>query len=393
MRWASALVTDNEFEKGISNAADRIRASLDGLPPHLVTAFVSTHHRRAWDALPHLLDREFPQATCIGCSAGGVIGQGRELEDAAGIGISAAHLPGVEVSPIRLDIGHDATRSEAVKLWQAHFGGQSHASPVVLVFPEPFSSEPQTTIEALDEAVPGVTTIGGLPSGGRRPGENMIMVDGQVVSSGVASVILRGNIHADTVVAQGCRPIGQPMFVTGCEGPVLAGLDGIRPVEVLHELFDDLTERDQDLLRYSLLLGVVMRGDETQYRHGDFLIRNVMGFDPDSGSLAVGADLKEGLVVQFHLRDAEASTDDLHSVLDTYRRSNPRSPAGGLLFSCLGRGSNLYGRANHDSELFTQYVGDVPLSGFFCNGEIGPVQESTYIHGYTSVFALFSPRD
>jgi small ligand-binding sensory domain FIST len=106
--------------------------------------------------------------------------------------------------------------------------------------------------------------------------------------------------------------------------------------------------------------------------------------------MAVGALLEESSVVQFHLRDARTSADDLEAHLCRYRDEAKDTPAkGALLFSCLGRGVHLYGSADHDSHLFRHHLGEIPLGGFFCNGEIGPVQNKTFLHGYTSAFGLF----
>jgi small ligand-binding sensory domain FIST len=99
------------------------------------------------------------------------------------------------------------------------------------------------------------------------------------------------------------------------------------------------------------------------------------------------------MVVQFHLRDAATSAHDLEAVLARYQEGPPRRPAGSLLFSCLGRGEHLYGRPDHDTAAFQRRLGPVPLGGFFCNGEIGPVHGSTFLHGYTSAFGLFRKRD
>jgi small ligand-binding sensory domain FIST len=104
----------------------------------------------------------------------------------------------------------------------------------------------------------------------------------------------------------------------------------------------------------------------------------------------VAAEVREGSVVQFHLRDAQTSADDLAAHLRE-RAREPR-PAGALLFSCLGRGRHLYGAPDHDSSVFAARYGGVPLGGFFCNGEIGPVHGRTFLHGYTSSFGLFGPR-
>jgi small ligand-binding sensory domain FIST len=261
------------------------------------------------------------------------------------------------------------------------------APPQLVVFPEPFSFDAETFLHLVDHRLPGSTVVGGVASGARQPGQNALFLDAVVHRDGLVGVALAGDIVIDTVVAQGCRPIGEPMFVTRAERNFLYEVDGRSPAAVLSDLHRQASPRDKELFRSSLFLGIVMRDQQT-YGQGDFLIRNVLGLDGKTGALAVGALLRPGMVVQFHLRDARTSAEDLDAMLGRYRER----PAGSLLFSCLGRGSHLYGRPDHDTELARRHLGDVPLGGFFCNGEIGPVQGTTYLHGYTSAFGLFRPR-
>jgi small ligand-binding sensory domain FIST len=131
------------------------------------------------------------------------------------------------------------------------------------------------------------------------------------------------------------------------------------------------------------------------FKVGDFLIRNIIGIEPRTGALMIGELPQVARTVQFHLRDAATSSDDLRMLLKRYseeRGPGDESAQGALLFSCLGRGRHLYGRANHDSECFRQYLGEVPLGGFFCNGEIGPVGGTTFLHGFTSSFGIFREK-
>ena len=198
----------------------------------------------------------------------------------------------------------------------------------------------------------------------------------------------------DSVVAQGCRPIGEPMVVTGCRDNVITELSGELPLDVLRGLFDGGDERERRLIRRFLQIGVLMDPFQDQYEAGDFLIRNVIGADGDNGALAVGEKIREGQVVQFHVRDATSASDDLGANLMRYLSDHPEaSPSGALLFTCLGRGERLFGRVDHDTDLFQSVVGQMPITGFFCNGEIGPVGGSTFLHAYTSSFALFRPRE
>jgi small ligand-binding sensory domain FIST len=203
---------------------------------------------------------------------------------------------------------------------------------------------------------------------------------------------LSGNVTLDALVAQGCRPIGRPLRVTKCDRNILMELDGKAPLNVLRELFATLNARDQGLLQHALFLGLVMDPMKSHFTQGDFLVRNIVGLDADKGILAVGALLREGQIVQFHLRDAQTSAEDLEQIFNAYRSlAGSEQVAGALLFSCLGRGEFLYGHNSHDSQLFQQKLGALPVGGFFCNGEIGPVGGTTYLHGYTSCFALFRP--
>jgi len=142
-------------------------------------------------------------------------------------------------------------------------------------------------------------------------------------------------------------------------------------------------------MQSSLFLGLDMREERVQYDPGELLVRNIVGADPQTGAIAVGATLHPVQAVQFVLRDAHAAEEDLRRILDGRRRTRSDPPAGALLFSCTGRGAGLFGRPDHDTGLFEEKLGPTPLGGFFCNGEIGPVGGTTFLHGYTSAFALF----
>jgi small ligand-binding sensory domain FIST len=202
-------------------------------------------------------------------------------------------------------------------------------------------------------------------------------------------VALTGDIAVDTIVAQGCRPIGRPMLVTRCDGGLLEELDQRPPLQALAEIHGTLGQRDRELMRHSLFLGLEMREERVEYQPGELLVRNIVAADERTGALGIGAELRPLQVVQFVLRDARTAEEDLRRMLARYRSSQGDPPAGALLFSCTGRGAGLFGRPDHDTSLFQEALGPAPLGGFFCNGEIGPVGGSTFLHGYTSAFALF----
>ena len=267
-------------------------------------------------------------------------------------------------------------------------------NPHFIILPDPFTIQAEDLLLGLDYAFKDSVKIGGLASGAMRPGGNALFAGQQVYRSGAVGISMHGNIRLETIVAQGCRPIGQPGVVTRCEGNVLLELDGEKPLDILRRLFEEADDHDRGLMNTALHLGVVMDPMKEEFQPGDFLIRNVMGLHREAGALVIGELLREGQVVQLHVRDAHTAEEDLEAMMDRYMAEDgSRSPSGALLFSCLGRGENLFGSPNHDTDLFLDRVARVPLTGFFCNGEIGQVGGTTFLHGFTSSFAMFKPAD
>jgi len=394
MRWASALSEETDTRKAAQDAASRVAADLGGVPPDLALVFFSTHHRaNPADVAEALAETLLPEHV-IGCSAGGIIGAGREVEERPAISVTAARLPGVTVHPFRFDDADLPDEDAAPRAWEALLGVPASQKPHFLVLADPFSFPADLLLRGLDYAYPRSAKAGGLASAGERPGQNALLCDGDLLRRGAVGVALTGAIQVDTVVAQGCRAIGEPMKITRASGNFVVELDGRPPLAVLKDLLPQLSERDQKLARSSLFLGVGTDPLDEDPEAPEYLIRNILGVSSDNGALAVGELVRVGQAVRFHLRDALSSSEDLDRLMARYAadliaREGAAHPAGALLFSCLGRGQNLYGRPDHDTDLFREKLGDIPLGGFFANGEIGSVRGSTHLHGFTSSFALF----
>lgn len=390
MKWASAISELADADAALAAAGAAIDADLGGAPD-LVFAFVSPHHHPAYAELPALLRSRWPGVRVFGCSGGGVIGAGRELEQRTALSLTAGRLPGVDIDSWWLDGDALAPGSEhsarLADLAMRHADSPRH----LLVLADPFTFPAEQFLRSLDHAVAGGAVAGGLASGGANAGDHALFVDDECHRGGAVVLALGGDIEMLTAVAQGCRPIGQPMFVTACDGNKLSALDGRAAVAVINELYEQADTAEQNLMQQSLFIGLAMRERESEYHQGDFLVRNVAGADQDKQSIWVGAPLHNNQVVQFHLRDATTSAADLAACLDQLRqRLAGQSPAGALLFSCGGRGQGLYGHANHDCGAYLQRISAGPLGGFFCNGEIGPVGGTTFVHAYTSAFAVFT---
>jgi small ligand-binding sensory domain FIST len=393
MKWASAISERTPLANAINECINSLGQQLEGATADLALVFASYHYQDQFEGIPGLIREQLDSPLVLGCSGGGIIGNGVEVEQKPALSITVASLPDVKLKAFHLEGDNLPDLDAGPQAWEDLVQVAKSDDPQFILLADPYSFPVQNLILGLDFAFDKSAKIGGLASGAQQPGQNALFIEDRVFRSGAVGIAMSGNIVVDTVVAQGCRPIGKSMRITQSRRNLLGGLDGRPPVEVLRELFDGLSERDRGLMRTSLFLGVVMDEFLDEPKQGDFLIRNVMGMDDKAGVLAIGEVLKEGQLVQFHLRDAETSAQDLVAVLDRYAGENRENQAqGALLFSCLGRGQYLYGKPNHDAEIFQTKLGSVPLGGFFCNGEIGPVSGTTFLHGYTSSFGIFRPR-
>ena len=395
VKWATAISRKTSFDDALLECARDVREALGPGPVTLALAFVTPHFAEFYEGLHETLVKSLGPETLLGCSAGGVIGGGEEVEQLPAVTLVAARLPDVAVRPFYLDGEKLPDLDGPPDSWEGLLGVKQTEEPQFVLLADPFSVRSEALLAGLDYAFPGSAKIGGLVSGATSPGLNALFLDGEVHDSGLVGVALTGNVVVDTVVAQGCRPIGDLMQVTRSTNNLVYELDGQPAFSAIEELFDGMNERDRALAVRSLIVGVVMDEFVEEPRAGDFLIRNLMGIDQKGGAVAVGERLQEGMRIRFHLRDAETSAEDLRDVLAGYEDTLPDRDAvsGALLFSCLGRGENLYKEPNFDTGVFREHMGDVPVGGFFCNGEIGPVGGTTFLHGYTSSFGLFRPRE
>ncbi|WP_026100819.1 FIST N-terminal domain-containing protein [Synechococcus sp. PCC 7336] len=402
MQWANALSTQPSLEAALTEVVETALSQLgpveESAAVDLALIFVSAAFASEYPRIVPLLQTLLPARVLVGCSGGGIVGGGAEIEDMPAVSLSLAMLPNVEIFPFHLEADDLPDLDAPPHQWEQTLGVSQRSQPQFVVLADGFSSKISELLQGLDFAFPSSTKVGGLASGGRRPEGNALFLNDKLYRTGTVGVALSGNIAVDAVVAQGCRPIGEAMTISQAERNVVLGLNEQQPLKALQEMVKQLSDEDRDLVRNSLFAGMVMDEFKEHPEPGDFLIRNIIGIDPRTGAIAVGDRLRSGQRLQFHLRDARTSDEDLRYVLRRYcqernRQERAATPDGALMFSCLGRGEYLYGKSNHDTQVFENALGEVSMGGFFCNGEIGPVRGTTFLHGYTSVFALFHPRD
>jgi len=393
MRWASAVSTEHDLGPAVAELIARLGHELARVEPDLVLAFGCGHEAAELAALPGLLRPWLGDGLLIGSAATGIIAGGRELEDGPAVGLLAGLLTDVDLHAVHVEQAALPPLNASRESWWRLIGLDPECEPCFLVVADPFSFDVEHCVRGLDRAFPGATVVGGLSSAAAQPGQACLLAGRDLYSSGALVLAMSGNIRLDAVVAQGCRPVGEPLFVTAAEDNRISELDGRAPREVIGDLFSSLDERDREIFNdRQLYIGLALPGPRQTVGAGDFLVREVVGLDADSGELVIGDRAHRNGIVQFQLRDPDSSAADLQHELDRHRAQDPSRPAAALMFACIGRGTGFYGVPDRDSGLFRRAFGDVPLGGMFCAGEVGPVQGATFLHGYTTLFGLLRPR-
>jgi small ligand-binding sensory domain FIST len=366
------------------------RQALDALGPHapdLVCAFVSGGEPDAMAAAGERVASMTGGGAMVGCTAGGVIGAGRGVEGRSAVSVWAAHLPGATVRSFHLEVMRADEGMAVIGLPE-----RRPDDGIAILLGDPYSFPADGFLSRANAALDGLLFAGGLASAHQGPGANRLWVDGRTVDRGAVGVLVGGDVIARTVVSQGCRPVGPSMTVTAAVGNVVSELAGVPALQKVEEILAMLPPADQAMASTGLQLGIALDEYAEEHDRGDFLIRAILGLDPDSSGLVVGDLIEVGSTVRLQVRDADAADEDLRELLGDFRGRNPPI-AGALLFSCNGRGGHLFGTslggADHDVTVVRRELHTEGVAGFFAGGELGPVAGRNHLHGFTASVLAF----
>ena len=376
MPFAAALSEHPVPATAVGEVAGQVLEQL-GPAPDLAVLFVTPPHAGALEDAAAALHDILRPGTLLGCAAVSVVGTRREVERTPAVSLWAGRFG--PAAAVRLT----ATRTlDGVSFdgWPDDVGFEPST---LLLLADPFSFPVPALYADLAVRHPGIRVVGGNASAAVGPGGNRLVLDGTVHLSGAVGALLGPGVDIDTVVSQGCRPIGRPYIVTRADATYVYEMAGSPPLERLVEMSaDGMPESDIDLIDQGLHLGQVIDERKLDFERGDFLVRSVLGADQTNGAIAVDDAVPVGATVQFHVRDAATADEDLRQML------TGRQADGALVFTCNGRGVHLFGAPDHDAQVLDDRLG-VPAAGFFAAGEFGPVGGSNFVHSYTASIALF----
>jgi small ligand-binding sensory domain FIST len=387
MPFSASLSKIGETIRAAEEASSKALGELPGRPD-LAVVFFSMHHAEAAARLGETVRRISGVRHLLGCSGEAIVGNDEEIESGPAVSVWLGQWKeSMEPVPFHAEMEQTSDGMSLLGRPDALLSADPNRS-AILMLADPYTFPVDHFLKKINEDHPGIRVVGGMASGGRGPGESRLLLDDALLESGAAGLLVQG-VAVRSVVSQGCKPIGRHMVITRADDNIIQELGGQTPLARLQQLWTELSPGDQQLFQRGLHLGVVINEYQGEFKRGDFLIRNVIGLERESGALAITDHVRIGQTVQFHVRDADTADEDVRSLLETDRRSQSRRPAGALLFTCNGRGTRLFSQPHHDARVIRSEVGPVPLAGFFAQGELGPVGGKNFIHGFTASIVIF----
>jgi len=398
VRVGAGLSTEHDPLEAGRAAAGAAASVLAGEAADVAIVFASGAHLAAPEAALEAVQSVLSPGALIGCGAGGVLGSGRELESGTALAVWAGSFGGggrVRTFHASLGEGGLSGGSAGGPAGAARLAGSVSGLPDMegcsgaIMLCDPYTFPADAVLARLAHEAPELPVLGGLASAQTPEGGAALFFGEEMRERGAVGVALEG-VQMRPCVSQGAAPLGREVTITAAEGNMIHELAGRPALETIQTLIAELTPREQALVAGGLLIGIVIDSGKPEYGPGDFLVRGVLGADPESGSVAVGATVAIGQVVQLHARDARSADEDLRHALQLQRAAlGDRPPVGALLFSCNGRGMAMFGEPNHDAALVQSELSGAPAAGFFAAGEIGPVGGRSYLHGFTATVAVF----
>jgi small ligand-binding sensory domain FIST len=388
MPFAAALSTASDTARALDEVCTQTLPPLGGAPD-LALVFFAPHHADAAETITATLRQRLTPRVLLGCVGESIVGNGQEIEQqpALSLWLGRWSRP-VELEPFHLTL-EQMPDGPSLMGWPDSIVAGDPQRSLILALGDPFTFPVHEFLQQINTDQRGLRVIGGMASGMSSPGECRLLLNEQVHDSGAVGVVLQGNTVVRSIVSQGCRPIGKPMIITRGHDNVIAELGGKPPLQVLQEMWESLDRRDQELFQKGLHVGLVMNEYRDQFQRGDFLVRNVIGIERDSGAMAIYERIRIGQTVQFHVRDADTADEDLRSLLQRDGADHATKPAAALLFTCNGRGTRLFEQPHHDAGVVRAAAGELPVAGFFAQGELGPIGGQNFIHGFTASVVLF----
>ncbi|QSR87333.1 FIST C-terminal domain-containing protein [Candidatus Methylacidiphilum infernorum] len=391
MHAVSSIYNGPLEEKRIIQMVSKLRMELPG-EPTIGFAFIwSGYLDFASDSLAELSDLltiygHLQQLVVV--SSSGVVGQGIENEGTASFSLLLIHNPELKCHGLEIPL-HVIDSLDQQENWHSLIPFDVNDIKGFCVFADPINFPIEKFLKYLTQAYPHIPAWGGVTSG--KENECSLYYNRRPLTGGLL-LTFAGNITLDVIVSQACRPIGDPYTITHVDQNILYTLGRKTAYQALAKAFDSLTEQEKLTVQGHLFIGLAVSEYLEEFKQGDFLIRNILGADPSTGAIVIGAFPRVGQTVQYQLRDPQAAILSLQKALEEEKlkfNAQGKIPSAALQAICTGRGKNLFGTSSHiDAQSIQKFFPGIAQAGFFAHGEVGPSCGMNFLHGYSTSIAF-----
>ena len=386
MKFSASVSLETSTDAAATEAVRAALDELDGQRADVAFLFVSQHHSARSERALEIVSETLGARHIVGCTAESVLAGEHEHLDRPAISLFAASLPGVEIESLEIEAPSTVPSDPA--------DGATSPLPTdtrtLIVLGDPFTFPVDAFLRDVEKLERPPQVVGGMASAARAPGQNRLFLGTRCLRSGAVAVAFSGGVEVRAVVSQGCRSFGRPLVVTRCEDNVIFELGGKPALEKFSEQVEMLSNREREALMRGLHIGRAIDSARASDGEGAFLIRGVLGFVKENGSMVIGDHTTRGQTIQFHLRDPDSADEELTDLLARAADELDGRAAGALLFTCNGRGTRMFDTEHHDALALRRHLGDLPVAGFFAAGEFGPVGAESFLHGFTAVTVVFA---
>ena len=399
-RFAGSICENYDEPEEVEQMCSQIKAQLGGEHPDLALVFASAPKYPKFEEVLPDLHRQLGFRTVVGCSGAGVIGAGRELESGPGLSVLAANCDTDSMHSFAFSdkqaCGKDATPESLAEAMGAD--PEEYEDGLMLIFIDPLTVSTEYALSMLDAVYPSVMKFGALVSGGHEYGENRMFFGDELRHHGAVGLLMKQKFDADTIVSGSEEPVGPSMVITKSSRNEIHRLDDRSPMSVLEEIFLNTDPLSQLRMKRTLVVGLESNG---VLMDPDYVMRNIMDMDQETGAMMIGDLVEEGQALQFHVRDGELASRRLSQNLNNYAshvRDRGKNVDAMLCFNSVARGYRMFEEDDHDAKIIAERFADVPMAGFFSNGEIasrrggfaltGDEEFSTRVMGYSDTLVM-----
>lgn len=376
---------EESFEKWVRQLHHRFQAD----EVDLALVFATPGFKESFSDILEIVQIHCQVKHLAGCTGNSLVSQQFEYEHGEGVVVALYSLPGGILESFSL-VGspeHGSIATEDLDTLASLEGLDPNG---FVLFADPFSIDAEKLLSELNGRFPGIPVIGGLACGTRESRTTTLFHGHRVHPAGAVGIAVCGQVTIESAVSQGCLPVGDSFTITAAEKNILERIANRKAYEVLSDVFEQLPDSMKMKSHGNLHVGFVVDEYQDEFQRGDFLVRNLIGADPNRGALLVGALPRVGQTLQFQLRDRHSAMEDMNSRMGSLQQALAgRQIYGGLLSTCTGRGKAFFKVSDFDAGSIYDHFGPLGICGFFGNGEFGPVGRLNYVHGYTASLGLF----